>query len=77
MTSHHSNIETPGVVGTGALVARTPLTIPRNTHVVPCDRPVARRPSRWRVRRAKPGLSLTLPEASDTADINASNEAPQ
>jgi len=75
MTSHHYNIETADVVGTDSLGASTTLTILRQIRTVPGDHPVA--PSPWRVRRAQPGLSLPLIEASDTAAINASNEAPQ
>ncbi|WP_408601038.1 3-hydroxyacyl-CoA dehydrogenase NAD-binding domain-containing protein [Paraburkholderia heleia] len=52
--------------------ARTILTIVRNIRTVSGD--ARNRPSSWLARRVQPGLSLTQ---TDTADINASNEAPQ
>jgi 3-hydroxybutyryl-CoA dehydrogenase len=58
-----------------ALGARTILTILRNIHTVLGD--PRYRPSPWLARRAQLGLSLMQPDASDAADINVSNEAPQ
>jgi 3-hydroxybutyryl-CoA dehydrogenase len=58
-----------------ALGARTILTILRNIHTVLGD--PRYRPSPWLARRAQLGLSLTQAEASEAADINVSNEAPQ
>ncbi|MEM5328959.1 hypothetical protein VSR34_20530 [Paraburkholderia sp. JHI2823] len=75
MTFPHYNIETADVVGTGAQRAGAPRPILRHIHAAPGEGAIASSP--WYVRRVHPGLSLTLPEASDTADINASNEAPQ
>ena len=75
MTFPHYNIETADVVRTGAQRASAPHPILRRSHAVPCEGAIASSP--WHVRRVHAGLSLTLPEASDTADINASKEAPQ
>jgi len=75
MTSPHYNIETADVVGTGAQRVSAPHPILHHIHAAPGEGAIASSP--WHVRRVHPGLSLTLPEASDTADINASKEAPQ
>ncbi|MBV8626647.1 MAG: hypothetical protein JO371_02080 [Paraburkholderia sp.] len=75
MTFPHYNIETADFVRTGAYLASAPHPILRHIHAAPGEGAIASSPRH--VRRVHTGLSLTLPEASDTADINASNEAPQ
>lgn len=73
MTSHHFNIETIGIVGTGGAGARDKLA---DTFAIFAakGKPANRRyrPSPWLAHRAQPGVALTRPAA---ADIHEPNEA--